>query len=174
MPTKTEWFKEEYNRMKEEYDFLNQRITIPNFIDCNNKIDDTEYIKLVIDTIKSKLNIDLSQYETKITDRTNKDNFKLGYHIDGYRVDEFDKKRKISDTYKWRSISINPPVFSCLTYYSDFNIDFKGGTLEFIDGKIIKPQKGLFVFLNSKDIHRVNRLISGERKNKFLTFHTII
>ena len=127
-----------------------------------------------MDTVKSKLNIDLSQYETKITDRTNTDNFKLGFHKDGYRLDEFDKKRKKSDTYKWRCISDNPPIFSCLTYLNDFNIDFKGGTLEFIDGQLIKPKKGLFIFFNSKDIHRVNRLISGERKNKFLTFHTII
>ena len=66
---------------------------------------------------------------------------------------------------------IKKPIYTLIVYDSDYGVDFTGGTLEFIDGLIIKPKKGLYVFFNSNEVHRVNRILSGSRINYLVKFY---
>ena len=68
-------------------------------------------------------------------------------------------------------IFFNPiPKYSILYYNSNYNKDFKGGTIEFINDQTIKPTKNMCLFFDSNLGHRVNLQTSGERECILILF----
>ncbi len=121
--------------------------------------------------------IDFDNYEYEIVKKTNTIGFFMNWHLDNALVIKNKKtdeknpdKVYISDRHTLHYY-IKKPIFSLLVYESDYKKDFNGGTLEFIDGEIIKPKKGMYVLFNSNELHKVNKILSGERTNYLIKFY---
>lgn len=64
------------------------------------------------------------------------------------------------------------PLYSAIIYLSDFNIDFTGGEFEFVDERIL-PQRHYVLVFDSRDVHRVLPVTSGERKTILVKFYSV-
>lgn len=124
--------------------------------------------------------IDLDKYDYDIIEKINSaDNgFSMGWHIDGAKVIKNKKGGIIKPNHIKLGVTlysiyyyIKKPVYTLLVYESNHDIDFTGGMLEFIDGTIVKPEKGMYVFFNSNEAHRVIKMTSGTRKNYLIKFY---
>ncbi len=121
--------------------------------------------------------IDFDNYDYEIVKKTNTNGFFMNWHLDNALVVKNKKtdeknpnKLYISDRHTLHYY-LKKPIFSLLVYESDYKKDFYGGTLEFIDGEIIKPKKGMYVLFNSDELHKVNKILSGERTNYLIKFY---
>jgi hypothetical protein len=122
--------------------------------------------------------INLCDYDYEIIKKTNIEGFYMNWHLDNALVIK-NKKNDLSKKYDSLNISerhtlhyyIKKPIYTLIVYESDYGIDFTGGTLEFIDGIVVKPKKGTYVFFNSNEAHRVNKILSGSRINYLIKFY---
>ena len=127
--------------------------------------------------------ISFDKYDYEIVKKTNNCEFYMNWHLDNALIVKNKKNTSniskiLSDT---SCISISDrhtlyyyarkPVYSLIIYESNYGIDFTGGTLEFIDGVIIKPKRGLYILFNSNEVHRVNKILSGTRVNYLVKFY---
>jgi len=139
----------EYNK---NYDKL-----IEPYIDYSCNFDEILY------KIKLNLNIDLSKFKYDIVKRNTKKGFKMNYHRDNYLI------RKIEGINIFIPYDkVNLSKYSLLWYKND---EFKGGTLEFMTGNIIKPSTNMFIFFDSNDIHKVNIQTDGIRIVELYKFY---
>lgn len=130
---------------------------IEPFIDFSDNLED------IFDKIKSNLNIDLKNFKYDIIKRNTQKGFKMNYHRDNYLIRKINGENIFIPYDK-----INLSKYSLLWYK---NSDFKGGTLEFMTGNIIKPIKNMFIFFDSNDIHRVNIQLDGDRIVELYKFY---
>lgn len=124
--------------------------------------------------------IKLDNYNYEISKKTNTEGFYMNWHLDNALVIKNKKNSNkspilpeqidISDRHRLHYF-IKKPIYTLIVYESDYLIDFTGGTLEFIDGYIVKPKKGLYIFFNSNEVHRVNKILSGSRINYLIKFY---
>lgn len=63
------------------------------------------------------------------------------------------------------------PIYTLIIYESNYNEDFTGGELEFVDGYRCKPKKGSYIFFNSCEVHKLNKINSGMRKSILIKFY---
>ncbi len=128
--------------------------------------------------------IPFDKYDYEIIKKENVEGFYMNWHLDNALVV---KNKRVGSNPSNGDIKSNglaiserhtlhyfikKPVYTLIVYESEHDIDFTGGTLEFIDGLIIKPKKGLYVFFNSSEVHRVNRILSGSRINYLVKFYS--
>lgn len=152
-------------RMFDKYDLKKERII--GQIDNYDKFDIFYFSKI----------IPLDIYDYEIIKKDNGEGFFMNWHLDNALVVK--NKKDMTDTSTGISISerhtlhyfVKKPVYTLIVYESNHDEDFRGGTLEFIDGVVIKPKKGLYVFFNSNEVHRVNRILSGTRVNYLVKFY---
>lgn len=122
--------------------------------------------------------IPLDKYDYEIIKKENSEGFYMNWHLDNALVVK-NKKDNMENKSNGISISdrhtlyyfIKKPIYTLIVYESNHETDFTGGTLEFIDGFVVKPKKGLYVFFNSNEVHRVNRILSGSRINYLVKFY---
>ena len=57
------------------------------------------------------------------------------------------------------------PLYTCVLYFSDFGHDFTGGEFRFVDGTSIKPQRGMGICFDSREVHMVTPVKSGHRES---------
>ena len=90
--------------------------------------------------------------------------FYMNWHIDDAQIVKrkigLDGQIKISDKH-YLHYNKNKPKYTIIIYGSDYNIDFKGGLLEFADGSIIEPKKNYYILFNSDELHRVHKNTKG-------------
>ena len=121
--------------------------------------------------------IPLENYVYEIIKKENVEGFFMNWHLDNALVVK--NKKGMTNTSTGIPISerhtlhyfVKKPVYTLIVYESNHDEDFRGGTLEFIDGVVVKPKKGLYVFFNSNEVHRVNRILSGTRVNYLVKFY---
>jgi hypothetical protein len=126
--------------------------------------------ELLFDEINKLYQINTSQYNYKVTIRTTGANYYQNWHLDGKRV--FETRKGVicpSDSnnqskYVLHNIFSPTPTYSILYYGSSYNIDFKGGIIEFINGQKIKPMKNNGIIFDSNLGHQVTQQTDGERK----------
>ena len=119
--------------------------------------------------IEDKYNIDLHLYKYSIIHRKTEKGYYQNWHLDGRRV--FENRKGIEcptepnnySEFVLHNIISTVPKYSILYYNSDYNVDFKGGTVEFIHKIIIKPKKNLCILFDSNLGHHVNLQTSGIR-----------
>lgn len=129
-----------------------------------------------IDNLKDIINID--EYNYDIIKKENIKGYYMNWHLDNAKVMNH-KKNFIGKTYNQQPISdrhaiyyyLKKPDFSLIIYNSTYNKDFTGGTLEFIDGLKIYPDKGLYILFDSREIHKVNKIKSGIRNSYLIKFY---
>lgn len=123
--------------------------------------------------------INIDDYEYDIVKKEQSTGYKMNWHLDGanlkkHKIDIIDKyvnenNIKISEKYILHYY-IKKPIYTLIVYESNYNIDFTGGTLEFLDNIII-PYKGLYVFFDSNELHKVN-IMKGTRINYLVKFYS--
>jgi hypothetical protein len=124
--------------------------------------------------------IDYEKYRYEIIKKENKENYFMDWHFDNAKIIKNKKdfiKNKLSDNQTVISdkYTINyyleKPVYTLIIYTCDYDKDFIGGTLEFIDGHIIYPKYGLYVLFDSRELHKVNILKKGVRTHFLIKFY---
>ena len=122
------------------------------------------------------LDIDLNKYNIVITKKINQEGFFMKWHVDDAQIIkhkkeiEFDNQIKLNQKH-YLNYSEMVPEYTLIIYLSTYQVDFTGGTLQFSDDTIIDPQKGMYVFFNSKEPHRLNIIRSGTRSNYLIKFY---
>lgn len=127
-------------------------------------------------TEKFKEIIDYEKFDYVICHKENTEGFFMKWHLDDAKVIDHNKnKSKVHDQiYITETKALyykKKPIFSLIVYESDYNIDFTGGTLEFIDGTTIYPKKGMYVLFDSNELHKVNIIKSGIRSAYLIKFY---
>lgn len=138
-------------KILEEYSLSSKRIIgeIENYDGFSNNL-----LSKIINTIPHFCLDDVTYYLKRITREK-------GFYID-WCVDE--------------SIITNvsrhqPPIYSLVIYESNYGNDFDGGTLEFVDGTIIEPKRGMYVLFDSREVNRVNEVTDGVMDIILITFY---
>lgn len=127
-------------------------------------------VELLLNKINKLYSLDLFEYTNKINHRITNSGYYQNWHIDGRRVFELrpgiicPTDSTSNDKYQIHNIYNPVPIYSILYYGSTYNKDYKGGTIEFINGQTIKPTKNMCILFDSNLGHRVNLQTSGERK----------
>jgi hypothetical protein len=163
--SKTQWIIEKCNALKDNLLF--------KFFIGNNQIYEQilkSDLNCLFNNIFNLFGINLYLYKYKIIFRKTETGYNQNWHLDGRRV--FENRKGIicpsdptdNSRFVLHNIVNNVPKYSILYYNSDYNVDFKGGTIEFINNQIIKPQKNLCILFDSNLGHRVNLQTSGIRE----------
>ena len=114
-----------------------------------------------------------TKYDIVFRNHTASDNYSMNWHYDNKQL----IKHKISNLQKIHSLQIismddkyvygiyckNPIQFTIIIYLDTYNIDFKGGEFHFHD-EVVHPEKGMLLFFNSNELHRVTPLTGGKRR----------
>jgi len=114
-----------------------------------------------------------TKYEIVFRNHTASDNYSMKWHYDNKQL----IKHKIPDMQKIHSLQIismddkyiyglyckNPIQYTIIIYLDSYNIDFEGGEFHFHD-EIIYPERGLLLFFNSNELHKVTPLTGGKRR----------
>ncbi len=133
-----------------------------------------------IDIIKNLNIINFDKFSYDLVKKINTEGFSMKWHIDNAKLirhkKNFVKEKNIADQIVLNEkyalhYHLNRPQYTLLLYESDYNKDFTGGSLEFIDNTIIYPQKGLYILFDSREIHKVNKILSGTRINYLIKFY---
>lgn len=134
-------------------------------------------VENVIDYVFSKLGINLEILQYSIKTKNNPEKYEMDWHVDDYQLINKNSKEQLDGNYQ--SISNNEtlytpntaPKYSVIYFHSESNNDFTDGTLEFVDNTIIKPEKGLAVFFDSKEVYKLNKITSGVGIYTLLKFY---
>lgn len=135
-----------------------------------------DYIKDICLYIKSKYNIDLTNFDSKITKKQNIVGFEMKWHRDDCSIHDINPNAKtenkinISDKH-CLAYKEKLPIYTILIYFSDHNKDFTGGVLHFVDDTQYKPKMFEGLLFDSEEVHRVTRILSGVRKNLLIKFY---
>lgn len=114
-----------------------------------------------------------TKYEIVFRNHTEKDNYFMNWHYDNKQL----IKHKISNLQKIHSLQIvtmddkyiyglyckNPIHNTIIIYLDTYNIDFEGGEFHFHD-QIVHPEKGMLLYFNANELHKVSPLTSGKRR----------
>ena len=140
-------------------------------------IDDSLSIDENIKSILEKNKINFTSY--KIIEKSNEKGFYMKWHLDDAQIINHKNKLDFKKVLKSQHFisnkkSINylhqKPLYSLIIYFSEYNTDFTGGSFEFVDKKIF-PQKNMYLLFDSNEVHRVNIITSGVRKNILIKFY---
>ena len=114
-----------------------------------------------------------TKYEIVFRNHTASDKYSMNWHYDNKQL----IKHKISNLQKIHSLQIismddkfvyglyckNPIQFTIIIYLDTYNIDFEGGEFHFHD-EVVYPEKGMLLFFNTDQLHKVTPLTSGKRR----------
>ena len=114
-----------------------------------------------------------TKYEIVFRNNTEADNYSMNWHFDNKQL----IKHKISNLQKIHSLQIismddkyiyglyckNPIKFTIIIYLDTYNIDFTGGKFHFHD-EVVHPEKGMLLFFNANELHKVAPLTGGKRR----------
>jgi hypothetical protein len=114
-----------------------------------------------------------TKYEIVFRNHTAADNYSMNWHYDNKQL----IKHKLSNLQKIHSLQIisiddkyvyglyckNPIQFTIIIYLDTYNIDFKGGEFHFYD-EVVYPERGMLLFFNVDNLHRVTPLTGGKRR----------
>jgi len=143
-----------------------------------------EIINKLEELISNKININNYTKEWKF--KENSKGFSMKWHCD----DCFIRKNKknylenmiLDDDYYIRNEKLDDigqytlthteklPEYTVLIYFSDYNKDYKGAELHFVN-KIITPNKYDVIIFDSREIHKVNIQTNGIRKNLIIKYY---
>jgi len=138
-------------KILEEHDLSSKRIIgeIENYDGFSNNL-----LSKIINTIPHFCLHDVTYYLKRIT---REKGFYMDWSVDDAII---------------TNLSIHqPPIYSLVVYESNYGNDFHGGTLEFVDGTIIEPKRGMYVLFDSREVNRVNEITDGVMDIILITFY---
>lgn len=142
-----------------------------------------QYIKSNINYLLNNYYLDHlinKNYDIIIRNNKSNDNYELKWHLDDqkliiHKINNLNNLHNlniihINDKYIYALYSIKIPSYTIIIYLDTYKIDFIGGKIHFID-KNIEPYKGMLLYFDSRDIHRVSKFIRGIRRCIVLKFY---
>jgi hypothetical protein len=143
--------------------------------------DSIKFIKSLISAIKNKYNLDLSNYLVVAVRKENSKDSSMKWHIDDCCLFRHTKTHNLTELKNNIIIDSNfalykyykdkpLPIYSLVIYLSTYQKDFTGGEFCFVD-QIIKPIIGDIVLFDSREVHKVNTVLSGNRTSILLKFY---
>lgn len=150
-------------------------LVIERTIDILPESVDIKCIEQTIEYISKIVNIDFSLYNMYFCEKENITGFKMKWHVDDAQLIKhktgkaFPDQIIVSDK-KVLNYNNKKPKYTCIIYLSEYMKDFSGGTIEFVN-QIIEPKNRMFIFFDSKEVHRVNIIKNGIRKNYLIKFY---
>lgn len=139
----------------------------------------TDYDELeTIPCTSSILQLNFPKNEIVYTIKKNSTGDYMKWHCDdatiishkNQNIDRFVNQIKISEK-KALFYPNKIPKFSLIIYGSTYGKDFQGGKIEFSDGTVIKPERNLCIFFDSREAHYVHKIKSGNRKLILMKFY---
>ena len=129
--------------------------------------------------IKSIINlnlVDLNIYEYNVIRKVHAKDYTMKWHLNDAQIISHKKNAEIKDqefisSKKSIDYKGNIPEYSMIVYESDYDVDFKGGILEFCDGFKVYPKKNMYVFFDSRLVHMVHKILEGVRVNYLIKFY---
>ena len=120
--------------------------------------------------------VDLDVYRFQVVKKVHSNDYSMKWHLDDAQIISHKKDAEVKDQEfisKKKSIHYNndPPEYSMIIYDSEYDVDFKGGILEFCDGFKVYPKKNMYVFFDSRLVHMVHKMIEGVRVNFLIKFY---
>jgi len=114
-----------------------------------------------------------TKYEIVFRNHTENDKYYMNWHYDNKKL----IKHKISNLNKIHNLQIvsiddkfiyglyckNPIHSTIIIYLDNYKVDFEGGEFYFHD-EIIYPKRGMLLFFNSNELHKVAPLTKGKRR----------
>lgn len=95
----------------------------------------------------------------------------MGWHQDDIAVYRNSKKHITQDNPdRFTLYTKKAPKYSMVMYLSTIGIDFEGGEFCFTDINI-KPNQGMGIFFDSRDVHKITEVKSGLRKSCVVKFY---
>lgn len=119
--------------------------------------------------IKSIINlnlVDLNIYEYNVIRKVHAKDYSVKWHLENTQI----KDKEFLSSKKSIDYKDNIPEYSMIVYESDYDVDFKGGILEFCDGFKVYPKKNMYVFFDSRLVHMVHKILDGVRVNYLIKF----
>jgi hypothetical protein len=119
--------------------------------------------------------LEINKYTKDINTRKSSDGFYMNWHFDDCAIFKHNKnyqfnKNNILLNDKYTLYFSKVPVYTMIIYLSEIDKDFTGGEFNFADKKI-KPEKFQVIFFDSKEVHKVNKVKSGERETIIVKFY---
>jgi hypothetical protein len=138
-------------KILEEYSLSSKRIIgeIENYDGFSNNL-----LSNIINTIPHFCLNDVTYYLKRITGEK-------GFYVDW----------SVDDSIITNVSRHQPSIYSLVVYESNYGNDFDGGTLEFVDGTIIEPKRGMYVLFDSREVNRVNEVTDGVMDIILITFY---
>jgi hypothetical protein len=156
-------------KILEEHDLSSKRIIgeIENYDGFYNNL-----LSKIINTIPHFCLHDVTYYLKK---RSHKGGFSMKWHVDDDIVMNVPNENlypdiAITDT-EMLVYRDQKSTYTLLLYESSYGEDFHGGTLEFVDGTIIEPKRGMYVLFDSREVYRVNKITGGDMNIILITFY---
>jgi hypothetical protein len=154
-----------------EYQDINEELTLESIMDVFQR----NIWRFPISNIFFKD----TKYEIVFRNHTESDKYSMNWHYDNKQL----IKHKISNLQKIHSLQIvniddkyiyglyckNPIYFTIIIYLDTYNIDFEGGEFHFHD-QIVYPEKGMLLYFESNDLHKVAPLTGGKRRAIIVKF----
>ena len=152
---------------------LNHGLNILPLVKDKRKVLYYENPEEILDNINI-LDIPYRQYEIVKRFHEN-DDYNLNWHIDNrqlqkHKIEQNTRELEIiykNDKYQyglWTHKKI--PIYTAIIYLTS---DFEGGEFCFVD-EIIKPKRGNVIIFDAREVHKVNKLISGIRNCYVIKF----
>lgn len=141
---------------------------------------DIDNIEDIINYTEKLIDKKLSEYKRKYIVREVGKDFNMKWHIDDcipfYNKNNINKDNLYNVTILTDNLYLyhknKLPIYTMIIYLSN-DSEYKGGEFCFID-KQIKPKKYDVLFFNSKEIHKVNMITNGIRKNIIIKYYNNI
>jgi hypothetical protein len=166
----------------QKYNLSNQRL----YLNLSKKIllselensDNKQMIELSLNIINQITNINISDYNISSNVKENKEGYYMGWHRD----DCFVRRNKKGVCLRENDISLSEknniilthinqlPRWTILIYLSEYDVDYKGGKLLMVDTEYC-PKKYDLIMFNSMEVHSVEMIKWGSRKNILLKLY---
>lgn len=130
--------------------------------------------------ILNEMNIfDFDDYQYLLKVRNHREGYCMKWHVDDACIsntcnntyDENDFEFITHKKLLYYKDSSMKPKYTIMLYESDYNDDFTGGELEFVDGTLVYPSVGKCVLFDAREVHRMRPILSGVRTSILLKFY---
>lgn len=139
----------------------------------------SNYNGFTIDVLKEILEevniINMSDYTYYIKHKEHTAGFEMKWHIDDAIIlkipDENEHDIALTSTKKISYPDpVNKPMYTLIIYENTQDIDFTGGSLCFVN-EVINPMKGYYIFFDSSEPHKLEKIKSGIRHSILIKFY---
>jgi len=143
------------------------------FIENYEKIDNKILVKIV-----NEIGLfDLNEVTYYLKQKQHVKGDEMKWHADDGIVSRVPENNDYEGTYiSHNKMLVYPgnedrPLYTLIVYGSDYGQDFNGGELVFSDDMRIKPRRGMYVFFDSREIHKLETVKSGRRNSTLIKFY---